>query len=172
MANYAFAKAYKILLKDKERDLRLCILSFEMTKKTIGRIDKADFPILGFENIDVKIDTGAYTSSIHCANIREEDNQLICTFLDPSHPLYDGRELTFEHYDIAAVKSSNGEIQYRYEVQTKIVIFGKKFPISLTLSSREDMRFPVLLGRKFLTKKFIVDTELIDLSFKEKKNES
>lgn len=140
-------------------------------KKTIGRVDKADFPELGFNDIDVKIDTGAYTSSIHCTNIREENEQLICTFLDPSHPLYDGRELSFEFYDIAAVKSSNGEIQYRYEVQTKIILFGKKYNISLTLSSREDMRFPVLLGRKILTKKFIVDTEFIDVSYNLKINE-
>jgi hypothetical protein len=143
-----------------------------MTKKVIGRTDKADFPELGLNDIDIKIDTGAYTSSIHCANIREENNVLICTFLDPSHPNYDGRELTFTSYDIAAVKSSNGEIQYRYAVKTKIIIFKKKYSISLTLSSREDMRFPVLIGRKFLTKKYIVDTELTDVSFKNKTNES
>tara|TARA_R110002051_G_scaffold4229_5_gene22693 strand:- start:9631 stop:10077 length:447 start_codon:yes stop_codon:yes gene_type:complete len=143
-----------------------------MAKKVIGRTDKADFPELGLKDIDIKIDTGAYTSSIHCANIREENNVLICTFLDPSHPNYDGRELTFTSYDIAAVKSSNGEIQYRYAVKTKIIIFKKKYSISLTLSSREDMRFPVLIGRKFLTKKYIVDTELTDVSFKNKTNES
>jgi hypothetical protein len=142
-----------------------------MAKKVIGRTDKADFPELGFNDIDVKIDTGAYTSSVHCTHIREEGEQLLCTFFDPSHPNYDGRELIFKEYDITAVKSSNGEIQYRYEVQTKIFIFKKKYSISLTLSSREDMRFPVLLGRKFLTKKFIVDTELIDVSYKLKTNE-
>ena len=142
-----------------------------MAKKVIGRTDKADFPVLGFQDIDVKVDTGAYTSSIHCTNIREEGDVLVCTFFDPTHPSYDGRELTFDSYDIAAVKSSNGEIQYRYQVQTKIFIFNKKYSISLTLSSREDMRFPVLLGRKFLTKKFIVDTELIDVSHNLKTNE-
>ncbi|MBE16911.1 MAG: RimK/LysX family protein [Dokdonia sp.] len=142
-----------------------------MEKKIIGRTDKADFPDLGFSNIDVKVDTGAYTSSIHCTNIREEGAVLVCTFFDPSHPHYDGRELSFDFYDITAVKSSNGEIQYRYEVQTKILIFEKKYTISLTLSSREDMRFPVLLGRKFLTKKFIVDTELTDVSYNQKSNE-
>ncbi|TVZ52598.1 ATP-dependent zinc protease [Dokdonia sp. Hel_I_53] len=136
-----------------------------MPKKIIGRTDKADFPELGFEDIDVKIDTGAYTSSIHCHSITEVDSLLICTFFDKKHPLYNGKELVFEDYDIAAVKSSNGEIQYRYEVQSDIRIFNKKYKISLTLSSREDMRFPVLLGRKFLTKKFIVDTELTDVSF-------
>jgi hypothetical protein len=143
-----------------------------MTKKVSGRTDTADFPELVLKDIDIKIDTVAYTRSIHCANIREENNVLICTFLDPSHPNYDGRELTFTSYDIAAVKSSNGEIQYRYAVKTKIIIFKKKYSISLTLSSREDMRFPVLIGRKFLTKKYIVDTELTDVSFKNKTNES
>ncbi|MFT5750519.1 MAG: hypothetical protein ACI828_000138 [Flavobacteriales bacterium] len=142
-----------------------------MAKKVIGRTDRADFPELGFNDIDVKVDTGAYTSSVHCTNIREEGGILICTFFDASHPNYDGREFIFKDYDIAAVKSSNGEIQYRYEVQTKIFIFNKKYSISLTLSSREDMRFPVLLGRKFLTKKFIVDTELTEVSFKNKTNE-
>lgn len=142
-----------------------------MVKKVIGRTDKADFPDLEFYDIDVKVDTGAYTSSVHCTHIREEGDILVCTFFDPSHPLYDGRELTFHAYDIAAVKSSNGEIQYRYEVQTKIFMFNKTHSISLTLSSREDMRFPVLLGRKFLTKKYIVDTELIDVSYNLKANE-
>ncbi len=136
-----------------------------MPKKIIGRTDKADFPELGFEDIDIKIDTGAYTSSIHCHSITEEDNHLICTFFDKKHPLYNGKVLVFEEYDIAAVKSSNGEIQYRYAVQSDIKIFNKTYKISLTLSSREDMRFPVLLGRKFLTKKFIVDTQLTDVSF-------
>lgn len=139
-----------------------------MSKQIIGRTDKVDFPLLGFEDIDVKIDTGAYTSSIHCHSIVEKEKYLVCSFFDKKHPLYNGKELIFESYDIAAVRSSNGEIQYRYEVQSKITIMGKTYKISLTLTSREDMRFPVLLGRKFLTKKFIVDTELTDVSYNQK----
>ncbi len=136
-----------------------------MTKKTIGRTDKADFPMLGFLNVDIKIDTGAYTSSIHCHSIIEKDNHLVCTFFDKKHPLYNCKEMIFDEYDIAVVKSSNGEIQYRYQVQSNITLFDKTYKISLTLSSREDMRFPVLIGRKFLTKKYIVDTELTDVSY-------
>ncbi|WP_031426686.1 ATP-dependent zinc protease [Flavimarina sp. Hel_I_48] len=142
-----------------------------MDKILIGRTDKVDFPTLGFSEVDVKIDTGAYTSSIHCTHIREEENRLCCTFLDPQHPDYDGKEMIFTAYDMTAVKSSNGEVQTRYVVQANIRIFKKLFKISLTLSSREDMRFPVLLGRKFLTKKFIVDTALTDLSFNNKIHE-
>lgn len=136
-----------------------------MEKKKIGRFDKADFPLLNLENIAVKIDTGAYTSSIHCENIEEKDGRLYCTFLDEEHPLYNGKEFIFEEYDIVFVRSSNGMIQKRYQVQSTIKLFNKVFKISLSLSARQEMKFPVLIGRKFLSKKFIVDPELTDVSF-------
>ncbi len=142
-----------------------------MEKIVIGRFDKADFPALNLKDIAVKIDTGAYTSSIHCENITEIDNVIHCTFFDEEHPSYNGREFVFEDYDIVFVRSSNGIIQKRYQVQSKIKLFGKIFKISLSLSDRQEMRYPVLLGRKFLTKKFIVDTEFIDVSFNLKLNE-
>ncbi|MBT8296495.1 MAG: RimK/LysX family protein [Gramella sp.] len=135
-----------------------------MEKIVIGRIDKADFPALDLKDIAVKIDTGAYTSSIHCDNIIEKEDGIHCTFLDDEHPLYNGREFLFEDYDIVFVRSSNGIIQKRYQVQTQIKLFKKIFKISLSLSDRQEMRYPVLIGRKFLTKKFIVDTELLDVS--------
>lgn len=134
----------------------------------IGRFDRADFPELHLKNISVKIDTGAYTSSIHCENIKEEEGVLKCTFLDEEHPHYNGREFTFADYDVVFVKSSNGIVQKRYQIQTKIILFERIFKISLSLSARQEMRFPVLVGRKFITKKFIVDTESFDVSFNSK----
>ncbi len=136
-----------------------------MEKKVIGRIDKADFPSLHLQEIAIKIDTGAYTSSIHCTNIIEKEDGIHCTFLDDEHPHYNGKQFIFEDYDITFVRSSNGIIQKRYQVQSSIKLFQKIFKITLTLSDRQEMRYPVLIGRKFLTKKFIVDTELIDVSF-------
>ena len=142
-----------------------------MEKKVIGRFDKADFPLLDLEEIAIKIDTGAYTSSIHCNDIIEEDGVLHCTFLDEEHPLYNGKAFTFKEYDIVFVKSSNGIQQKRYQVQSTIKIFEKVFKISLSLSARQEMRYPVLIGRKFLSKKFIVDPELTDVSFNLNSNE-
>lgn len=142
-----------------------------MEKRLIGRFDKADFPDLHLEDIAIKVDTGAYTSSIHCDHIVEEKGVLRCTFLDEEHPLYNGREYRFKDYDIVFVKSSNGMVQKRYQIQTRIYLFGRNYKISLSLSARQEMRFPVLLGRKFITKKFIVDTEFYDLSYKNKQNE-
>jgi len=135
-------------------------------KNHIGRIDKADFPLLGLNDIEIKIDTGAYTSSMHCKNMKVEDNYLKCNFLDEEHPNYHEKEIVFDEYDVKVVKSSNGQSEARYRIQTEIILFGKKHNIYLTLSDREEMRFPVLLGRKFLSKKYIVDINKTNLSHK------
>ncbi|SDX04830.1 ATP-dependent zinc protease family protein [Aequorivita viscosa] len=135
-------------------------------KISIGRIDKADFPQLNLFDIEVKIDTGAYTSSIHCKNVKVEDGYLKCNFLDEEHPSYHEKEIIFDEYDVKVVKSSNGQSEPRYRIKTKIILFGKTQDIYLTLSDREEMRFPVLLGRNFLSKKYIVDITKTNLSFK------
>lgn len=139
-------------------------------KITIGRIDKADFPKLLLTDIDVKIDSGAYTSSIHCTNIREEiidnENYLKFVLLDKEHPLYNQKEFVTKTYSSKMVKSSNGIAEKRFMIQTDILIFNTSYPIYLTLSERKDMKFPILLGRKFLTHKFLIDTSKKNLSFK------
>ena len=139
-----------------------------MPKKVIGRIDKADFPTLDLFDIDIKIDTGAYTSSIHCHKVIVVDDVLVCIFYDEGHTYYNGKEIKFREYSTARVKSSNGLVQNRYKVKTSIVLFDKKYSISLTLSTRDDMKYPILIGRKFLSKKFIVDVNQKNLSFNSK----
>ncbi|SDS13367.1 Uncharacterized conserved protein [Polaribacter sp. KT25b] len=139
-------------------------------KTTIGRIDKADFPELHLQDIDLKVDSGAYTSSIHCSNIEEieveGDNFIRFTLLDPEHEFYNNKEFSTKNYASKMVKSSNGISEKRFLIETKIIIFNKSFPIHLTLSERKDMTFPILLGRKFLNKKFVIDTAKKNLSYK------
>lgn len=141
-----------------------------MTKKLLGRVDKIDFPALNLNTIDVKIDTGAYTSAIHCSKIREEDHKLYCTFESKGHPNFKSGEVVFETYTYTDVKSSNGHKENRYKIKTDVIFFGKTYKINLTLSTREDMRFPVLIGRQFLSKKFIVDVDLENQSYNSKTN--
>jgi len=137
-------------------------------KIVIGRTDIADFPDLGFNQVEVKIDTGAYTSSIHCKSIKVINNQLHCIFLDEKHPEYSLKTHTFDSYKTIRVKSSNGIAQNRYEIKSRIKLFNKIYSISLSLSDRKDMKYPVLLGRKFLKPKFVVDPALTDLSHQNK----
>lgn len=141
----------------------------QMPKKVIGRIDKADFPTLDLFDIDIKIDTGAYTSSIHCHKVIIIDNELVCLFYDEGHPHYNGKEFKFKEFSTTKVKSSNGVVQDRYKVKTPIIIFNKKYSISLTLSTRDDMKYPILIGRKFLSKKFMVDVNQKYISYNQKK---
>lgn len=140
-------------------------------KLIIGRREIVDFPKLQLEGIEAKIDTGAYTSSIHCHEVKEieRDNNtvLCCRFLDPTHPEYNEKELYFSSYSIKKVKSSNGITESRYKVQTKIFLFNKEYTIHLTLTERSKMKYSVLIGRRFLKGKFIVDTDLLHASKKQ-----
>lgn len=138
-------------------------------KRTVGRREKANFPTLGLEDIDVKIDTGAFTSSIHCVDMNEIDGKLYCKFLDESHPAYNHKELIFGTYQMNPVKSSNGIVELRYQIVTKMK-FGKKiYDIELTLTDRAEMKYPVLIGRKFLKGKFVVDVSKLNRLSKLKK---
>lgn len=142
--------------------------------KTIGRIDKADFPELSLKDINLKVDTGAYTSSIHCNHIKEvEENgkkHIEFNLLDRSYPQYKTRVFKAENYDTKTVKSSFGNVEQRFIIKTFIILFNKKYSINLSLSERSDMKYPILLGRRFINKKFVVDTSQKNLSFQQKEN--
>jgi len=143
-----------------------------ITKIFIGREDMVDFPEFGLENIAVKTDTGAYSSSIHCHLIEETiiDFKKVIQFrlLDPSHTDYNEKSFYSENYSIKTIKNSFGTAEDRYVIETTIVLFGNEYPIKLSLSERGDMKYPVLLGRELLSKRFNVDTDRTNLSYKQK----
>ena len=58
------------------------------------------------------------------------------------------------------VRSSNGMLEHRYSFKTKITLEGKIFPITLTLSDRSQMGYPLLIGRRALRSRFMVNVEL------------
>lgn len=142
-------------------------------KVLIGRIDKADFPDLGLRNIAIKIDTGAFTSAIHCSYARLHQNngkkELRCVLLDEDHPQYTGEILVFEKFRTRIIKNSFGQAQKRYVISSNIILFGTEMKLELSLSERGELKYPILLGRKLLNGYFIVDTSKKNLSFKQKK---
>lgn len=137
-----------------------------MEKQVIGRVDKIDFPKLNLYNIDAKMDTGAYTSAIHCSEIIVDGEKLKCTFYSKGHPNFSGKQIIFDSYTKTDVKSSNGSKENRFKIKSEVLMFGKTYKINLTLSTRDDMKFPVLIGRQFLSKKFLVNVDLQNVSFK------
>ena len=149
-----------------------------MTKTTsktlIGRRDFANLPEFGLNNVEVKVDSGAYTSSIHvsyCKEIPDGDStQLEVVFLDEQHPAFSGNKMHFNDFRIKKVKSSTGQEQVRYFVKGRIELLGRKFTTEFSLTERKGMRYPILLGRKVLNKRFIIDTSLVNLSRKQQIN--
>ncbi|NNC82114.1 MAG: peptidase [Flavobacteriales bacterium] len=141
-----------------------------MSKKKIGRFDRADFPELGLEGIKVKVDTGAYTSSLYASSIHVRRYKgtpyLYFKSLGPDHPDYHGKTHKFSEYFKKNVKSSSGRSESRYFIETTIVLFGQEYPITLSLTDRRSMRYPVLLGRKLIRDNFIVDVNRSNLSLK------
>jgi hypothetical protein len=131
-------------------------------KLTIGRREVIDFPELGLVGITAKVDTGAYTTALHCHDIREENGVLYFKLLDPTHPDYNQQEQKFTEYSQKEIKNSFGEIEKRYIIKSIVKIGRKRIKSVISLTDRGNMRYPVLIGRKLLKNRFVVDVSLLN----------
>jgi hypothetical protein len=132
-------------------------------------MDYVDLPDWGLTTIEAKIDTGAYGCALHCHHVEVVDREGVPTLrfklLDPDHPEYNDHYLHATKYSQKKVRSSSGQVEHRYSVKTKLRLFGRSFQTEFSLTDRQQMRYPVLIGRKFLNKRFLVDVSQKDLSF-------
>lgn len=129
-------------------------------KQIIGRKELVDFPELEIEGIEAKIDTGAYSNTLHCHEISIKDKKLSFRVLDPSHPVFSRKVHVFDVFSRKKIKNSFGEIEERYMIKTKIKIAGRVIKSIISLTDRGKMRYPVLIGRKLLKNKFVVDVSI------------
>ena len=139
-------------------------------KQIIGMTDLVDFPDLALFDVQAKVDTGAFTSALHCKNV-----QLIKTGLRTklSFWLIDqtglpARQFYSDQFSQRMIRNSFGVAEKRYVIKTRIVLFGRTIRAEFTLADREQLKNPVLLGRKLLRNRFIVDVSLKNLSYAKK----
>lgn len=129
----------------------------KVPRQIIGTFEHVGFPEFGISDLVAKVDTGAYTGALHCTQVWEEvTSQGKVLHFSP----FDNPEVTVSSDDYSAkyVRSSNGGRSKRYFVSTTISIRGRSYPIKLSLANRSGMRWPVLIGRKFLrANRFVVD---------------
>lgn len=130
---------------------------------TIGRTEYIALPRLGVERVQAKIDTGAYRSALHYQKIllRKVDGarELVVTFSMGRKRV----KVVFRNFQRTTVKSSTGQRTRRWLVSTRVRLGTQEIRTQFTLFDRSDMKNQVLLGRKFLRGRFVVDVARKDL---------
>ncbi len=137
--------------------------------KTLGRYDRVDLPALGLSNIHAKIDTGAYTSSLHCHKAEVVDGTLEFILLDEEHPEFTGMKFTSNDFEEKDIKNSFGESERRFVIRTSVRIFDEEIICEFSLSNRGSLKFPILLGRKIIRNRYLIDVTRKNLSYREKR---
>lgn len=127
----------------------------------LGWREWVKIPDLSSRSIKAKIDTGAKSSSIHTSDLEtfSKGNQEYARFKILPLQRSDRRitEAEAEILEYREVKSSNGEVTLRPVISSHISILGMTWSIELTLASRDDMKFRMLLGRDAFRGRFLID---------------
>jgi hypothetical protein len=133
-------------------------------KIIVGRNEQVDFARYA-HNVPAKIDTGADSSSVWVSDVRVDKNGVLrFSLFGEGSPFYTGKTLKRERYGVAMVRSASGHDQIRYKTQLSLRLGGKRIRATFNLSDRSLNKFPVLIGRRTLSGKFIVDVQKIRYS--------
>ena len=127
--------------------------------KCVGRTETVCFTELETGPIKAKIDTGAYGNAMHADDISVQDGILFFSI--------EGKQHAFSEFDTVVVRNSFGVKQKRYSVRLNMKLGSKSYRILVSLASRDKMKYPVLIGRRFLRKfGYMVDVSRKDLNDK------
>ncbi len=141
-------------------------------KRPTSRSRKKNKPVIGWREwvvlpeftatpIKAKVDSGAVTSSLHAFNLQisTDGGQTTARFgVAPKQGSHAAKTVV-EHPIVGfkKVRSSNGQAELRPVIRTVAVIGEESFDIDVTLASRDAMGFRMLLGRKAVRNRFVID---------------
>jgi len=129
---------------------------------TLGWREWVALPDLGLAQIKAKVDTGARTSALHAFKLSpfmEDGTQRIEFHIHPhQRDLQTVLVCTANVVDQRTVTDSGGHREERWVISTMLTIGPYSWPIEVTLTGRDDMRFRMLLGRNALKQRALVDS--------------
>ena len=132
-----------------------------MAKMTIGWREWVQMPDLGVKEIKAKVDTGADNSSLHAFKIERFEENGVPMVRFRVHPHQRKRkpsvtcvaEVVMER----KVKNPGGRSELRPVIRTKLIVGGNEISALINLTTRDEMTFRMLLGRRTIRGHFRVD---------------
>lgn len=130
----------------------------EPSPSVIGSTEYVD--VAGIKHIPAKIDTGADSSSIWASHIEvTKDGVLRFCLFDEGSPYYTGEVFEHKDYKVVVVRNAFGHEQIRYRTYIPITIQGRRIKALFHLADRSRNNFPILVGRRTISGKFLVDVK-------------
>lgn len=128
---------------------------------TLGWREWVALPDLGLPAIKVKVDSGARTSALHAFYTEKYQLDSVDMVKFLIHPIQKNYDFHVECHapiiDFREVSDSGGHKEMRYVIETSIVIGTVSWPIELNLTNRDTMRFRMLLGRRAIEARAVID---------------
>jgi hypothetical protein len=128
---------------------------------TIGWREWVALPDLGVTEIKAKVDTGADNSSLHAFNIERFERDGVEMVRFDIHVRQRKRKPSVSATAVVAgerkVKNPGGRSELRPVIRTLLIVAGKEIEALVNLTTRDEMTFRMLLGRRTVRKHFLVD---------------
>jgi hypothetical protein len=118
-------------------------------------------PDLGVIEVKAKVDTGADNSSLHAFNIERFTEDGVEKVRFEIHPRQRKRKPVIDCVAEVAgerkVKNPGGRLEVRPVIRTRLIVAGQELDALVNLTTRDEMTFRMLLGRRTVREHFIVD---------------
>lgn len=118
-------------------------------------------PDLGVIEVKAKVDTGADNSSLHAFNIEHFQANGLEMVRFEIHPRQRKRKPSIDCVAEVAgerkVKNPGGRSELRTVIRTRLIVAGEELEALVNLTTRDEMTFRMLLGRRTVRKYFLVD---------------
>ena len=130
-------------------------------KKVVGWKEEVALPDLKIKSVIAKIDTGANVATIDAADIkfvtRKDVKYVKFTVKKRNNTV---RKTSAPLAGFKRIRSSNGDVEKRPYIKTDILMDGITKNIELTLTDRGPMDYTMLIGRKALGRRWIVNPSI------------
>tara|TARA_Y100001970_G_scaffold234760_1_gene293346 strand:- start:367 stop:822 length:456 start_codon:yes stop_codon:yes gene_type:complete len=133
----------------------------ERKKRVVGWREHAALPDLKIKQVIAKIDTGANVATIDAADIkfvtRKDVKYVKFTVKKRNNTV---RKTSAPLAGFKRIRSSNGDVERRPYIKTDILMDGITKNIELTLTDRGPMDYTMLIGRKALGRRWMVNPSI------------